>query len=133
MSLKPFLRPQLWQAIGWLIVVGIVVLSLMPPLQLESLGAPSWNDKFGHFIAYFVLSAWYAQLCATRRSMLLRVGFCLLLGLTMEALQSLTDTRSADWRDMLANCVGVLGGSALWFTSLGGVLLRWEQGRWEAR
>lgn len=133
MSLRPFRRPLLWRSIGWLIVAGIVVLSLMPPLQLESLGAPSWNDKLGHFIAYFVLSAWYAELCASRRSLQIRVVFCLLLGLAMEGLQSLTDTRSADWRDVLANTAGVLGGAALWFTPVGSALQRWEQLRFAAR
>jgi VanZ family protein len=113
--------------VAWLLVIVIVVLSLLPPLQLQQFGAPTWNDKAGHFLAYFTLSAWYAQLYDSAADMRRRVVFCLLLGAAMEGLQSLTATRSADWRDMVANGVGVMLGSALWLTPMAGTLQRWDR------
>ncbi len=127
MSLRRFARPKLWQWLAWLLIAAIVVLSLMPPLHLQAWGAPSWNDKLSHFLAYFLLSAWYAQLYDSAREMRLRVLFCLALGAAIEGLQSLTGTRSADWRDMLANGTGVIFGGLTWFTSLAGALQRWDR------
>ena len=127
MNLRRFERPRLWRALGWLLVALIVLLSLTPPLHLQQLDMPTWNDKVGHFIAYFALSAWYAQLYASGRAMMVRVLFCLVLGLSMEGLQSLTATRSADWRDMIANAVGVLCGGLTWFTAFALALQRWDR------
>jgi VanZ family protein len=125
--MRGFSRPRRWQILGWLLVTVIVVLSLAPPLQLQPLGAPSWNDKAGHFLAYFALSAWYAQLYDSAVEMRRRLVFCLLLGAAMEGLQSLTATRSADWRDMVANGIGVVLGGSLWLTPMAGLLLRWDR------
>jgi VanZ family protein len=127
MSQRRFAHPRLWRLLAWLIVTVIVVLSLMPPLQLQSWDMPSWNDKVGHFFAYFVLSAWYAQLYGSARAMRHRIIFCLALGAALEGLQSLTETRSADWRDMVANSVGVMCGGLTWFTGLAGTLQRWDR------
>ena len=127
MSLRRFARPRLWIALAWAIVAAIIVFSLMPPLQLQQWNAPTWNDKLGHFIAYFTLSAWYAQMYDSARDMRHRIAFCLFLGAAMEGLQSLTDTRSADWRDMIANAAGVLCGGSLWFTRFAGMLQRWDR------
>jgi VanZ family protein len=125
--MREFSRPRQWRMLGWSLVTVIVVLSLAPPLQLEPFGAPSWNDKVGHFLAYFALSAWYAQLYDSAVDMRRRLVFCLLLGAVMEGLQSLTATRSADWRDMVANSAGVVFGGSLWLTPMAGLLLRWDR------
>ena len=127
MSLRRFARPQLWQWLAWLLIAAIALLSLMPPLQLQSWGAPSWNDKLGHFLAYFTLSAWYAQLYDSAREMRHRMLFCLLLGAALEGLQSLSSTRSADWRDLLANGAGVIVGGLTWFTAMARALQRWDR------
>jgi VanZ family protein len=127
LSLRRFERPRLWLSLAWSIVTVIVVLSLIPPLHLEPYGAPTWNDKVGHFLAYFALGAWYAQLYDGASDMRRRLLFCLLLGAAMEGLQSLTATRSADWRDMLANAAGVLCGGATWLTPMATALQRWDR------
>lgn len=127
MSLRRFSRPRVWLSVAWLLVVTIAVLSLMPPLQLQQFGAPAWNDKLGHFLAYFALSAWYAQLYDSAAEMRRRLVFCLLLGAALEGLQSLTATRSADWRDMVANAAGVVSGAALWLTPMASVLSDWDR------
>lgn len=127
--MRSFLRPQLWLLCAWLLVAVITVLSLMPPLHLEELGAPTWNDKVGHFLAYFTLSAWCAQLYQSAPALRNRLLLCLALGATMEGLQSLTSTRSADWYDMLANTIGVSIGGLSWFTPMAGWLQRWDRAK----
>ena len=122
--MRAFARPHRWLLLLWLLIAFIAVLSLAPTGQLKQIGVPDWNDKLGHFTAYFVLSAWCAQLYASGRAMLRSVLFCLLLGLSLEALQSLTATRSAEWRDMLANTLGVIAGGMTWFSGFAGSLLR---------
>lgn len=128
-TLRAFDRPRLWLAMAWVLVAAIVLLSLLPPAQLRQISVPNWNDKLGHFIAYFALSAWYAQLYGSGRAMARQLVFCLLLGLAMEGLQSLTVSRTADWRDMVANAAGVFAGGSTWFTALAGVLQRWDRSR----
>lgn len=127
MKLRRFAHPRAWQALAGLIVAAIVVLSLSPPLYLQDVGVPSWNDKAGHFLAYFALSAWCVQLFESagdvRRCMLL----ALVLGACMEGLQSLTATRTADWMDMLANATGVLIGGATFLTPLANWLHRHDR------
>lgn len=111
-----FRRPRLWHGIGWLLIVSIITLSLTPPLLLPDIGAPSWSDKLGHFIAYCTLSAWYIQLVDSRGALGIHLLVFLLLGASMEILQSFSATRMADWRDLLANTAGIGCGSLLWFT-----------------
>jgi VanZ family protein len=126
-SLRAFARPLLWQAVAWLLVALIVVLSLSPPLNLQQWSAPSWNDKVGHFLAYFTLAAWYAELCGSASAMRRRLLFCVLLGAALELLQGLTPARSPDWRDLVANIAGALAGAALWFTPAAQWLQRWDR------
>ena len=61
-ALRAFHRPRVWLAVwafGWVLCV---VLSLVSPVAID---APSGSDKFGHLLAYFVLTAWAVQLFAT--------------------------------------------------------------------
>ena len=109
-----------------MLVAAIVLLSLMPPLQLQAMGAPSWNDKVGHALAYFTLMFWNVQLAETTSSMGRRLGLALLLGASMEVAQSFTATRSADGLDMVANASGALAASALWWTPARHWLARWD-------
>lgn len=117
MNPRHFRRPRLWHGIGWLLIISIIILSLTPPLPLPDIGAPNWSDKLGHFIAYFTLSAWYVQLVDNRRALGIHLLAFLLLGASIEILQSLSATRMGDWRDLLANTAGIGCGSLLWFTA----------------
>lgn len=114
MTLRPFSRPRLWLGLwiaGW---VACVVLSLLPSLPLPDV--PD-SDKWGHFLAYFTLSAWAVGLFASRRAHLLAALALVGLGVAMEIAQaSLTTMRVGDLRDALANTLGVALGLALTFT-----------------
>ncbi|OQY54377.1 MAG: hypothetical protein B6247_11580, partial [Candidatus Parabeggiatoa sp. nov. 2] len=80
-----------------------------------------------HFIAYFVLMGWFAQIYhAPRQRLYCMIGFLLLGGL-LEVLQGLGETRQADWADALANSIGVLVAWQLTKTRLAYVLTYFEQ------
>lgn len=119
--------PCLWQAIGWLFVIGLVVISLLPnPPQPPVV---SW-DKAQHGFAYAGLMLWFAQAFTARLRWL---GFLLGLGVVIEFLQSWTGYRHFDFGDMLANTVGVLSGLFLSLTPLGMLVVwldRWLAARW---
>lgn len=93
------LRP-LWLGIGWCLVGAVVWLSLTP-----STGAPPLiNDKLAHLIAYFTLTAWFAEIY----SRLDRVGLAMLaLGAALEVAQGLSGYRDMSFADLLANAAGI--------------------------
>ncbi len=120
MTLRPFARPRLWLGVwvlGWALCIA---LSLLPPIPLDG---PPDSDKIGHFLAYFVLSAWAMAIFRTRRAQLLAALSLVALGLAIEWGQAnLTATRHGDLRDALANTLGIALGFALAFTPLARLL-----------
>ncbi|WP_407353060.1 VanZ family protein [Luteimonas sp. R10] len=126
-SLKPFRRPGLWAGLWCAAVSAVVVLSLAPPPPMPPVDG---GDKFGHFIAYFVLAAGAVQLYA-RWPSLLGAGIGLvLMGVGLEYAQgALTETRQMERADALANTLGVAAGLAVRLTPWRDALLRLERGR----
>lgn len=118
-------RP-LWTAIGRTGIALAIVLSLVP-MPAPPLPIPE-GDKLGHFLTWFALTAWYAQLAGSTRELALRaLGFAA-LGAALEMLQSLTGWRHGnDPYDMLANAAGALAGFALGVTPARRALQRFEQ------
>lgn len=111
----------LWLSIGISLVVTVILLSLMAPPKDMMDALPS--DKLAHFVAYFVLMGWFAQIYHTNKQRwLYLIGF-LMLGLTLEILQGLGGVRHADWVDMLANSAGVVSAFLLTKTRLAYILV----------
>ncbi len=105
MSLLQLRYRRAWIASIWLLALVIVVASLVPQTGLESIAG---SDKIGHFAAYFALT-FLGSAIVTVRKLPWVMARVLVLGLAMEATQALlTDTRTADWADVLANTGGVL-------------------------
>lgn len=110
----------LWSSIGWGLVLGVSVVSLIPdPPRAD---VPAW-DKLNHLIAYGVLMYWFAQLHDRRLDVAL---WLLALGGGLEIAQGYTGYRQASGVDMLANALGValgwllawrLPNPLLWFES----------------
>lgn len=122
---------RLWLLLGRIAIAAIVVLSLiklstLPPVKIQNL------DKWEHVLAYFLLTAWYAQLCATRAAVLKRAAGFLLLGIAIEYAQSLTTYRSMDRYDALADLGGIVLGAGIWWTPMKDLLARLER-RWAAQ
>lgn len=98
-----------WFALGWLMVLMVVIGSLAPSAPSVPGGV---SDKFMHFAAYAGLA--FVFMGATGRHRWLRIAVGLLaLGASIELAQAgLTEARSAEWLDMAANALGVAGGIA---------------------
>ena len=109
---------RIWFLIGWGMVVSVVVLSLIP-LEVD-LG--EGRDKLAHFAAYGGLSFWFGMLIDGRgRELRVAVAFAL-LGVALEFLQRLTDYRTFEIADMIANATGAALGWGLAQTPLRNVL-----------
>lgn len=111
-----------WRVIGGLLMLAIVALSLLPPALLPGMPPQTGSDKALHASAYFVLAAWYVPLWQQRyRGWAYGLAF-IALGITLECLQGFTATRMGEWRDAVANSVGVVLGSSLVWTRWARVL-----------
>jgi len=114
--LKPQTLPSLcwfplWWGIGYLLVGGVVVISLIPVPELPDLGIDC-SDKLLHFGAYVFLMTWFVQLNPPARYALLAAGF-VSLGVGLELLRGLTRYRSMEIFDMAANALGAMAGWGL--------------------
>lgn len=90
-----------------LVIIGITVLSLLPPRSAPDMHT---NDKVGHFIAYAVLSLnfglWINHIKAHAKYLILLISY----GALMEFLQGFVPGRDQSFLDMLANASGVIIG-----------------------
>ncbi|MDR6990426.1 VanZ family protein [Luteimonas sp. 3794] len=120
-AFKPLRRPVLWGGLWIAAIAIVVVLSLAPSVPVPDV--PN-SDKLHHFLAYFALAAAAVQLYA-RWPALLGAGIGLvLLGIGLEYAQgALTDTRTQDPADALANTLGVIVGLSTRLTPFRDLLL----------
>jgi VanZ family protein len=119
--MTPLRHQRLWLVIGIGLVLTVVYLSLTP--QAPELGFEQ-SDKLGHLLAYGTLMNWFCQLYDGRgRRIALAAGF-VALGIALELVQGMTDYRTADPMDALANAAGVMIG---WLCALP------RAGKWLAR
>ena len=105
---------SLWLTIGWLLVMLVAYLSLIPRPPSIDVTA---GDKVAHVLAYATLMLWFLQLYPARRRLLLAISF-VLVGVGLEALQGLTPSRSFQYLDMAADAGGVALGWLLGYTRL---------------
>jgi hypothetical protein len=95
---------RLWQSIGLLLCVVVVYLTLKDePVAIGT----THGGRFDHVLAYVVLMLWHAQVYASRRSRLAWALGLVAMGIVLEFLQRLTETRTFSVLDMLANAGGV--------------------------
>lgn len=114
-------RAGVWHAVGWGLVVALVVLCVVPepPDPVGVRGA----DKLYHVLGYAGLAGWWVQLY--RRPQVWRwLSGLLVLGVALEGVQALLPWRSAEALDAVANAVGVGVGALLACTPLARVLER---------
>ncbi len=108
-----------WRAIGWLLVVYVSYASLAPGPVYEH--PPRW-DKVGHFLAYFTLMWWFAQVWPWSRHRRIAAAFAA-MGIGMEFLQEMTGYRTLELGDMVADVCGVVIGWWLYQGPLGRVVM----------
>lgn len=126
-AINPDLRfRKLWLAIGYLLIVLVIYLSLSSsPVTIDT-NLP-YEDKLFHFIAYFVLTFWFMQIYHIRHYVIAWVALFLCLGLTMEYLQGFNPYRYGETADMAANTLGVMAGFGLSITPLRYILVKLER------
>jgi len=120
---QPLRLYVLWALIGWALVGAVIYLSLTSsPIQTPEIKN---GDKVGHFIAYFTLMIWFAQLYRRGLHWVFTVTF-IVLGVALEIIQGQVGYRMFQYGDMLANGLGAVFAwmLAAWF---GDVLLHLEQ------
>jgi glycopeptide antibiotics resistance protein len=109
---------RIWLLLGWGMVFSVFVLSLIP-LNVD-LGEN--RDKLAHFVAYGSMVFWFAMLFEGRvRQVGIAIAFAA-MGVAIEFLQGMTDYRSFDVADMVANGIGAALGWGLAQTPLGNAL-----------
>jgi VanZ family protein len=108
--------PLLWQGVGWLMVVLVVILSLLPHPPTPPI--VTW-DKSQHLLAYGGLMYWFGMVFPRYVSWVL---FLMALGVILEVLQGWSGYRYFEYADMLANTLGVFVGLLLATTQLGGLV-----------
>jgi VanZ family protein len=85
-------------------VAGVLYVSLSPA---ETLPGTGMSDKIEHALAWAALTGLGLALAPRRWRVV--AGFCLLLGIGVEIAQATMGLgRQGDWRDMVADAVGVL-------------------------
>ena len=93
---------RIWLLLGWGMVFSVFVLSLIP-VDVDLGGG---RDKIVHFVAYGSMSFWFAMLFHGRlRQIVIALAFAA-MGVGVEFLQGLTDYRTFEVGDMVANATG---------------------------
>lgn len=114
---------KLWSALGWLLVVTVIYLSLTPhPIEIDV----EQGDKMGHTFAYLGLMIWFAQLYHRRSHVWWGLGF-ITLGIALEYLQGWSGYRDFEYLDMVADATGVAAGWLLGGTAMAHLLNRLER------
>jgi VanZ family protein len=114
LSARPQRHRRIWLLLGWGMVVSVVILSLIP--VDADLG--EGRDKVVHFAAYGSMTFWFAMLSGGRvRQLGVALAFAA-MGVAIEFLQGLTDYRSFEVADMVANAIGAALGWGLAQTPL---------------
>ena len=107
MPVRSIALRRVWRGIGIVLILVVIWLSLTPhPVEIPV----EQGDKLGHFAAYGTLMFWFAQLDARHRNRLAYAAGFVALGVGLEFVQGLTDYRTFEVADMVANAIGVLLG-----------------------
>lgn len=106
-----------------LYIGSIAALSLLPPQDLPKVRQFPGFDKVVHFLMYFIfsiLACWAIKVEHSNLRMALIIFGAAGWGIVMEILQlTMHSGRSFSYYDILANCIGVLSGAAIYgFVSL---------------
>lgn len=111
---------KVWLGFGWLWVVLVCYLSLMPhpPQPISFSGA----DKLEHLLAYAGLMLWFCQVYVVRAARTRMLVGLVAMGVCIEFLQGMSGYRYFEYADMLANTSGVLIGLGLAHTRMGRVI-----------
>lgn len=104
---RPLRYRRLWLALGLIGIIAVLVVCLLPTVPGPKF---SGADKLEHLLTWFVVSAWFAALVERRAYLALAVAM-VGLGIGIELTQHwMALGREGDWRDVVANSIGVGAG-----------------------
>ncbi len=125
----PLRHSRAWLALGWLMVAGAIIVSLLPGEKLPPTGV---SDKIEHAFAYMLLSVWFTGIYPRTRYPVIALAL-FAMGLLIEWCQGAMDLgRHSDLRDVLANSIGIAVGltlSVLWLGAWAQRLEAWVRSR----
>ena len=125
----PVRHPRLWLVIGWVLIALAVFVSLLPAASLPQIGV---SDKFEHTSTYAFLALWFAGLYPRSRYVVIGLGL-FAMGVTIEWAQGAMHMgRQSDYRDVIANSIGIVAGlllAALWLGGWAERIDGWTRGR----
>lgn len=102
-----------WLAVGYGLILLVISLSLTR--SVPDIPLPNILDKLGHGMAYAMLMIWFSWLYPNLRTRLVYAAGFVVLGITLEFAQGLTEYRTFELADMAADAVGVALG---WIVAL---------------
>ena len=115
---------RLWLTLGFCLLILIGYKSL-EPIQIAVEGFDH-IDLVLHFLAYFVLTAWFQQIHTRQSLLLIAVAITLYSGV-LELAQNYVPIRKTNWSDFLTNLSGILFATFLNRTALHGTLKSFEK------
>jgi VanZ family protein len=110
--------------LGW-VLVGLVVYFSLIPSPPEPLRFPA-GDKLAHLSIYAGMMLWFGFIYLPGRAYRNLGVVLVMMGVILELIQGLTDYRSMEYLDMLANSIGVSLGWLLARTRLASTLAHLE-------
>lgn len=120
---KPLLTPKVLLSLSLVYTAVLTVVSILEKDSLPPVPLFPMQDKLAHFIAYFILAVLWGAYWLRKRHLRYWYPFILVLmlaaliyGTIIEVLQGeITQSRSADVYDILANSLGMFIGSTVIF------------------
>lgn len=107
---------KLWWGIGWVIIAAVIYGSLDRP---DTAMPIALSDKLVHFGAYWLTTMWFAGVLQRRHYPWLAIAL-FLFGGAIELLQgAMGFGRDADWRDLVANTLGIVTALGVAYAGLG--------------
>lgn len=114
-----FTLRRLWFFAGF---IGIEILLVLSFILVPRFSAFANEDLLAHFASYCALGLWFLLPCQSAAQLRQIVLCFLVLAWLSELLQPLTPYHIFDWRDGMANTLGIL--AAMWLSRLP-VCARW--------
>jgi len=125
----PLRHAALWRSLSVALLLAVVAGALSPAVWFDSkVEALIWfenADRWIHGLSFLFLSIWFAGLWERHAYWRIAVGL-VLLGFIIEGCQLVVGYRTADWRDVVANTVGIIVGLTAATAGLGGWAPRLE-------
>jgi VanZ family protein len=107
--MKPLRFAYFWLAGGVVLMILVLDLTLLPAAGRQSM----WlNDKWAHFLTFFILMAWFSGVFRARAAPWVALGL-LGFGIMIEIIQSRLPYRSAELADVISNAGGIVLGWGL--------------------